>query len=103
MGVLQGHTAGYLLTYPFVAALLGWLAEKGWTQKIWKTAVAMLVADVIVLAVGTAWLATFYGWQKAFMGGTAPFIYPEIMKGIIVMLVLPAAWSVTQRRPRPEE
>src|SRR5215510_9056491 len=38
---LIGPTAGYLWSFPFVAALVGWLAEHGWDRRVWTAVAAM--------------------------------------------------------------
>ena len=91
---MLGATGGYILSFMIVSALLGWLAEKGWTRTVCMTAAAMTIGVVINLGLGTAWLSSFIGWQAALAHGVAPFLIPEAMKATVVMLALPGAWQL---------
>ncbi len=95
--VLAGATGGYLLAFVAVAALLGWLAQSGWTRNVLKTVAAMAIGNAVILAIGAAWLSAFIGWQAAVNQGVVPFIVPEIMKATVVILALPAAWKLLGR------
>jgi len=92
---LTGTTGGYLVSFFVVAALLGWLAERGWTRSVWKTAAAMAIGITINLGMGALWLSHFIGFKAAFLSGVAPFLIPEAMKASVVILALPAAWKLT--------
>jgi biotin transport system substrate-specific component len=94
ISILFGSTGGYLLSYTFVAAILGWLAQRGWTRKAWKTAAAMAIGDGIILACGATWLSAYIGWHSALTGGVIPFIIPEFIKAAIVIIALPSAWKL---------
>jgi len=96
--VIVGSTGGYIVSFAIVSALLGSLAQSGWTKNVWKTAAAMAIGSAIILGVGSAWLAGFIGWPSAFKGGVAPFVVPEILKAAVVILALPAAWKITNRQ-----
>ncbi len=97
VNVLFGASGGYLLSFAIVAGILGLLAQRGWTKSIWKTAAAMAIADTFVLGFGALWLSAYIGGQAAFNSGVAPFIVPEVMKAVIVILALPLAWTLTKR------
>jgi biotin transport system substrate-specific component len=77
---LFGPTGGYLLAYPVVAFLAGWLAERG-APSVLRNIFAATVAEVVLFASGTAWLQIVTGsWQKAFAFGLAPFLFAEVIK-----------------------
>ena len=97
MQAIAGMTGGYILAYAVVAAVLGWMAQNGWTKNVWKTAAAMAIGAAIVLSCGAAWLSAFIGWQAAVKGGVVPFVIPEILKAVVVIMALPAAWQLTKR------
>lgn len=75
-----GPTGGYLLSYPFAAALVGWCAEKGMLQNWMKAAGVFLSAHALIFAGGVAWLAALTGVEAAIAGGFAPFIPGMILK-----------------------
>jgi biotin transport system substrate-specific component len=67
----------------------------------------MVVADVVVFALGFGWLAWFaqlssgaqgIGAQAAFMGGVVPFILADLLKIALAALAIPAAWGLLERR-----
>src|SRR3989440_4153604 len=53
---LLGPTGGYLLAYPFVAALAGWIMERG-RKSFARAAGAGALAEVVLFAGGISWLA----------------------------------------------
>ena len=53
---LLGPTGGYLMSYPFVASLAGFLFERG-RKTFALAATAGIVAEVLLFAVGLSWLA----------------------------------------------
>src|SRR5271165_4787000 len=77
---LFGPTGGYLLAYPVVAFVAGWLAERG-TPSLARNVFAGIVAEALLFASGIAWLQIATGsWQKAFAFGLAPFLFAEVIK-----------------------
>ena len=77
---LFGPTGGYLLAYPVVAFLAGWLSERG-AASFMRNIFAGTLAEVVLFASGTAWLQIVTGsWQKAFAFGLAPFLFAEVIK-----------------------
>ncbi len=77
---LFGPTGGYLLAYPVVAFVAGWLSERG-VASFGRNLVAGVVAELILFAAGIAWLATLtQSWQRALAFGLLPFLFAEIMK-----------------------
>jgi biotin transport system substrate-specific component len=84
-----GPTAGYLLAFPMVAAVAGWLAEKGWTgERYIRSFVAHLLANLLCLAIGGAWLAVLMGAEKGWLVGVAPFILGGVLKSALAAAVL---------------
>lgn len=77
---LFGPTGGYLLAYPVVAFLAGWIAERGRASFV-RNLVGGVVAELVLFAAGISWLAIVTGsWQRAVAFGLAPFIFAEVMK-----------------------
>jgi biotin transport system substrate-specific component len=97
-GVAQlfGPTGGYLLAYPLVAGLAGLLMERG--QKTFaRAAIAGLVAEVLLFAIGLSWLAIWAGsFKKAFMYGLYWFVFAEVIK----VLMAAAVAMRLQRSPK---
>lgn len=80
-----GPTAGYLFAFPLAAALVGWLAERGWTAggKLVRSFVAMLAGNAFILVMGGAWLAAMIGAESAITYGVTPFILGAIVKSAL--------------------
>jgi biotin transport system substrate-specific component len=81
-GTLQlfGITGGYLLAYPFVAALAGYLFERG--RKTFARAIASgLAAEVLLFASGLSWLYVATGSMAlAVRFGLYWFVFGEVIK-----------------------
>lgn len=80
-----GPTAGYLFAFPLAAALVGWLAERGWTGNgnLLSSFAAMLLGNAFILVIGGAWLAAMIGARDAVTFGVAPFILGAIVKSAL--------------------
>lgn len=92
---MQGPTLGYLVSYPIVAALMGWLAERGWDRRVPTTIFAMVIGNIIIYALGVGWLAILRGnLVEAFMLGALPFLIGDGIKILIAAGVLPGAWKL---------
>jgi len=80
---LFGPTGGYLLAYPVVAFLAGWIAERGSASFV-RNLIGGTVAELVLFAAGISWLAIVTGsWQRAVVFGLAPFIFAEVMKVMV--------------------
>jgi biotin transport system substrate-specific component len=84
-----GPTAGYLVSFPIIAALTGWLAERGWTGDRYVSSFsAHLAANLLCLAIGGAWLAALIGAEKGWLFGVAPFILGGVLKSALAAATL---------------
>jgi biotin transport system substrate-specific component len=81
---LLGPTAGYLLSYPFAAAVAGYLARRSSLipNIFLRGTAAGTAAAAIYLTSGTAWLASLHhlGAGTAVLLAVAPFLPGEIVK-----------------------
>lgn len=81
-GVAQlfGPTGGFLLAYPFVAALAGWIFERGKTTFA-RAATAGLLAEIVLFTSGILWLAVYtHSFSQALHLGFYWLIFAEIIK-----------------------
>jgi biotin transport system substrate-specific component len=86
-----GPTAGYLVAFPLMAAMVGWLAERGWTgARLVLSFAAHFAANIFCLVLGGAWLATLIGTEKALMLGVVPFILGAVLKSALAAALLKA-------------
>lgn len=94
-GTLQlfGVTGGFLMVYPLVAGLAGYLMERG-RKTFARAAVAGLLAEVLLFVGGLSWLAVQTGSIKlALQFGLYWFIFAEVIK-----VLMAAAAAVRLRR-----
>jgi biotin transport system substrate-specific component len=77
---LIGPTGGFLIAYPFVAFLAGYIAERG--AKTFARAVeAAFVAEVVLFTAGLTWLYLFtHSLAKAAYLGLYFFVAAEVIK-----------------------
>ncbi len=98
LAVLKGATAGYLFGFVISAALVGYLAQRGWDKNFFSTALAMLLGNILIYIPGLAWLNTFApDWQTTLQWGLIPFVAGDIIKLLIAAALLPAVWSFLGR------
>ncbi|OCJ17934.1 biotin biosynthesis protein BioY [Rhizobium sp. AC44/96] len=94
----MGPTAGYLVSFPIIAALAGWLAARGWAgDRVVLSFNAHLAANILCLAIGGLWLAYLLGMEKAWMFGVAPFILGAVLKSALAAAALKAVRVYTGR------
>jgi biotin transport system substrate-specific component len=77
---LLGPTGGFLMVYPFVAFLAGYVFERG-TKSFLRAAIAGLVAEILLFAGGLTWLYVFtHSLAKAAYLGLYWFLAAEVIK-----------------------
>jgi biotin transport system substrate-specific component len=96
--LLYGPTAGYLVGFVVAAGVCGWLAEQGWDRSLLSAAAAMVIGNLIIYALGLAWLASQIGAADAVKYGLLPFLLGDALKIALGALALPAAWRGLGRR-----
>ena len=97
-----GPTAGYLFGFPFVAALVGALAERGWTgRRVGLSFVAMLLGNLLCLVLGGAWLSAQIGAEAAVRLGVEPFLLGGLLKSALGTALLAALSPFWSRSARP--
>lgn len=90
---LFGPTGGYLMSYPFVAALAGLMVERG-RKTFAHAAFAGLAAEILLFAMGLCWLAIWTGSiSRAIQLGLYWFLFAEVIK-----ILMAAAVSVRLKR-----
>jgi biotin transport system substrate-specific component len=103
-----GPTGGYILGFVLAAGLVGYLAERGWTNGLVTSVAAMLLGAAVLYVPGLLWLANWMmgakamTWQAALpaaaMGGLVPFIIGDTVKSVIAGLAVPRLWNLLSRR-----
>ncbi len=98
LAYMLGTTGGYLAGFVVMAGLVGWAADRGFGRNPIKLFGAMVVADAVMLLMGTAWLATIIGAEKAWTFGMMPFIVPDLIKAALAAALGPAVWALLPKR-----
>ncbi|MCZ6587878.1 MAG: biotin transporter BioY [Alphaproteobacteria bacterium] len=111
-GVLAGPTGGYIVGFVLAAAAIGYLAQRGWDRSVWRTAIAMLIGNVVLYIPGLIWLGMFYagpGAQyvantgattavgAAIAGGLTPFLLGDALKLALAAALFPIAWRMLSK------
>src|SRR5438477_4869318 len=90
---LMGPTGGFLMVYPLVAGLAGWIMEHG-QKSFARAAVAGLLADLVLFAGGLSWLAILtHSLAQAVRLGFYWFIF-----AVVIKVMAAAAVAVRLRR-----
>jgi biotin transporter BioY len=98
-GMLQAPSFGYILGFLAAAALVGWLAERGWDRTPPRTVLTMVLGTLVVYAFGLPWLMATVGvgLAKGLELGVTPFLAGDALKVLLAAGLLPGAWALTGR------
>jgi biotin transport system substrate-specific component len=92
---LLGATGGFLLAYPFVAWIAGYMMEHG-RKTFARAAAGAVVGEIVLFTSGLAWLAFLtHSIAQAFRWGLYWFLFAEIIK-VMMAAAIAANW---RRRP----
>ena len=105
---LVGPTGGFLLGFIALAAIVGYAADRGASDKPLALFGAMLLGDAVMFVLGFAWLALMAGqagWidqanvlGSAFAKAVQPFIVWDILKMALAALTVTGAWKLIAKR-----
>jgi biotin transport system substrate-specific component len=97
-----GATFGYVVGFVLAAGLVGWLAQRGADRHVLKTALMMVLGNVVIYAVGVPWLvqATGMDLATALDKGVVPFLLGDGLKVLAAAGLLPATWALVKRVDR---
>ena len=106
LSYFMGPTGGFLVGFIPLAWIVGAAADAGWDRSPLKMFAAMIAADVVVFALGFAWLAWFLvlpgtsgiGASAAFTNGVLPFVLGDLLKIVLAAALVPAAWGMIGKR-----
>lgn len=94
LAYMLGTTGGYLAGFVAMTVIVGYAADRRWDRNVFKLFGAMLTAEVVMMALGFAWLAMFIGAEGAWTFGVVPFVVPDLVKVALAACLVPAGWSV---------
>lgn len=105
---LFGPTGGFLVGFIAMAAIIGWLADRGAMRNVISAFGAMLAGGSVMFVFGFVWLLTMAGqaaWidqsnavASAFQGAVQPFIVWDIVKMAFAALTVVGGWALLKRR-----
>lgn len=96
---MVGPTGGYLIGFVVAAFVVGWLAERRWDRHFVGTVGAMIIGNIVIYALGLAWLGQVVGWDKPILDfGLKPFILGDLAKIVIAAALLPTLWRLFGKR-----
>jgi biotin transport system substrate-specific component len=98
LAYMAGPTAGYLMGFVAMAALVGEASDRGLAARPWLMAVVMLVGEAVLLALGVLWLAALFGFAVAIPAGVGAFIVPDVLKIGLAAAILAAVASCRASR-----
>jgi len=95
---LSSLTGGYLVGMLVAAALVGWLADRGWDRNAMRSIPAMVLGNVVIYAFGATWLAFALDPnltpQQAWNLGIKDFLVGDALKVLLAAGLLPAGWKL---------
>jgi Uncharacterized conserved protein len=94
LAYMLGTTGGYLAGFVAMTVIVGYAADRRWDRNVFKLFGAMLTAEVVMMALGFAWLAMLIGAEGAWTFGVVPFVVPDLVKVALAACLVPAGWSV---------
>jgi biotin transport system substrate-specific component len=99
-GIAQivGPTGGYLIAYPFVAAITGYIFERG-KPAFARAAVACVAGEVLLFSLGISWLYVLtHSFAKALSFGLYWFIFAEVLKVMFAAGAVRGWQALTSRK-----
>lgn len=88
-GIAQifGPTGGFLMVYPLVAFVAGWIYEHTSRRFVWA-AIAGVAAEIVLFAGGLAWLFAFtHSLSQAIQWGLYWFVFAEVIKVLMASAI----------------
>lgn len=90
-----GANFGYIVGFIAAAFIVGRLAERGASATALRTTVLMIAGNVVIYAIGVAWLkvALDSTWATAIALGLTPFLLGDAIKIALAAGLLPLSWK----------
>ncbi|GGB16879.1 biotin transporter BioY [Allosediminivita pacifica] len=101
LAYMAGPTGGYLVGFAAAAALMGFLARRGWDRSVTRMVAALLMANAVIYAFGLPWMAWLFladkGAAWVMQWGMVNFLLGDALKLALAAMLLPAAWRLVER------
>ena len=100
-----GPTTGFLAGFVIMTAVVGYVADRVRSESVFALFGAMLIGDVIVFALGFAWLGFGFvtgsgatlGAEFAWTKGVQPYLLADLVKLILAAAAVPAISKLLTR------
>ncbi len=79
---------GYYMAFPFAAYLISKLSQKGYPF------LGLICGQILILALGSAWLSFFIGAKLAFIHGALFFLPSDTLKNLIALVLIRKVWQI---------
>ena len=96
IGVVLGPLGGYILSWPFAAAIAGATAQRG----LWARLLGVLGGIAVIYLGGVTGLHLAQGvtWRNGVLLGALPFLPFDLLKGIVAALIAPPLRRLAQQQ-----
>jgi biotin transport system substrate-specific component len=90
---LELKSGGYVVGFIAAAFIAGFSG-----RSVLQSLLVMALAHVVILVIGTSWLAAHIGWRGAFEYGLRPFLWGALVKTVVAAALV--QHFVERKRPR---
>ena len=97
LAYLAGPTGGYLAGFVVMTYITGLAADRGFGKNPFKMGGAMMVGEIIMLAMGALWMGYLFGSDKIIAWGVGPFIVTDLIKLAIAACIVPAVLGLFRK------
>ncbi len=97
LAYMVGPTGGYLISYLVAAWMVGRAADKGLARNPLALGGVMLLAEMVILAMGAGWMAYLFGFEKGIAFGFGAFIVGDVVKLALAACGVPALTALFKR------
>ena len=94
---LLGPTGGYLIAFPFAAAMTGAFAEHELDRTPARMFIIMIAGSVVIFGLGLGQLSRFLPADSLLASGLLPFIPGDLIKAALAAAVFPVTWKLVDR------
>ena len=94
---LLGPTGGYLIAFPFAAAMTGAFAEHALDRTPARMFLIMIAGSIVIFGLGLGQLSRFVPGSSLLASGLLPFIPGDLIKAALAAAVFPATWKFVNR------
>jgi len=101
---LFGPSGGYIVGFILAAAVVGWIAERGWDRTFPRATVSALAGSASIYIVGLPWHAVtgVDSYQQTLASSLAIFVLSDVVKSVLTAIGVSACWSWARRSEQEE-